>query len=112
VKRSPIRQVGRVGKRRAAKRAVINPDLCERAGGTWEMNEFGHQHCTGHHCEFCGRAMDCDGAHSQGRGQCGDDTIENMIVACRACHDKYDNGPREVREAMRQRAREITGGKE
>jgi len=109
VKRTPIKRVGKVGKRRAKKRKGINQALCERAGGSWETNEFGHWHCEGHHCEFCLRAMDCDGAHSQGRGQCGDDTLENIVVACPSCHYKFDHGDKATRAAMRERVKEITG---
>ena len=112
MKRSPINPVGKVGRRRAAKRKKINPALCERAGGTWEMNEFGHQYCSGMFCEMprCGNPAVDGAAHIEGRGQCGADTLENLIVLCKAHHDLMDSADAETREKTRQRAKQITGG--
>ena len=110
MKQSPIQRRGAKAKLRAKRQGKINEPLCERAGGTWEFDI--HWHCSGHSCEFCGRAGDCQAAHIQSRAHGGIETMDNEVVICQECHDILDGGTAEVREQMTQRAREIAGIKE
>ena len=105
--KSPIKHSGKVAKLRAKRQGKINETLCERAGGTWEFD--GHWHCSGHSCEFCGRAGDCQAAHITSRAQGGIETMDNEVVICQSCHDIYDHGTAGVRKQMGERAREIAG---
>ena len=111
MKQTPIKHRGKVSKLRAKRQSKINETLCERAGGTWEFDGR-HWHCSGHSCEFCGRAGGCQAAHITSRAQGGIETVDNEVVICQECHDILDGGTAEVREQMTQRAREIAGIKE
>jgi len=107
MKQTPIKHRGKVSKLRAKRQSKINETLCERAGGTWEFG--GHWHCAGHSCEFCHIACDCQAAHITSRAQGGIETMDNEVVICQPCHDKFDHGTAEAREQMGKRAREIAG---
>jgi len=107
VKRSPIRQIGRIGKRRAKGLKAAVPIVCERAGGYW--NGY---YCEHAHCELCRRTGYLETAHITSRAQGGDESPENLIALCCDCHELMDSADAETREKTRQRAREITRGKE
>jgi len=109
MRKTPINPRGKVSKRRFKAQGEINETLCERAGGTWESNGNGRWHCSGHSCEFCGRAGDLQAAHITSRAHQGHETMDNEVVICQSCHDLFDHGTAEVREAMQERAREIAG---
>ena len=79
-----MRQVGKVGQRRAKGLKKAAPIVCERAGGWWAGGESG---CIGAHCEVCGRAGWYQLAHVDERSQGGDESPENLLNACPTCHD-------------------------
>lgn len=97
-----MRQVGKVGLRRAKGMKKAYPIVCERAGGIWNG-----RYCEGARCELCGlRATDT--AHIQSRAQGGDESPENLVALCRRCHNLMDHGDAETRENMREKARRVT----
>jgi predicted restriction endonuclease len=58
---------------------------------------FKIMHSEIHQCELCGSAEFLEVAHIKGRKMGGGfrkDTPENLIMLCRACHQKYDSATR------------------
>ena len=101
-----MRQVGKVGQRRAKGLKKVAPIICERAGGFWA----GESGCIGAHCEVCGRAgVVLQMAHIRSRAQCGNEDVTNLILLCQECHYTMDNGDAETREQMRGKAKDIAG---
>ena len=58
-------------------------------------------HRDGGLCVYCGAAGNPE-AHFIPRSKGGLGIEQNILTLCRPCHDKYDNGPRPVREGMRE----------
>ncbi len=46
----------------------------------------------GWRCQVCGTAANLHVHHLKSRGRLGDDTAENLITLCSACHDTYHHG--------------------
>ena len=59
-------------------------------------------------CVYCGRKWPYvfPEAHYISRRKGGLGIPENILTLCRPCHDKYDHGPKEEREGMREYFRE------
>ena len=96
MKRSPIKQLGK-NKHDSPSLRRITPYLAERAGGMWLGWKTGGQHAMDCQCEICTAYLrDVIGhrAHINERKSEKDDAIENIIIACDACHDhdKYPDG--------------------
>ena len=98
MKRTPIKRTGK-NKHDSANLRRITPDLTGRAGGIWLGWKVprGDPHSCGCQCEICGAYLpDVIGAraHINERKGPQDDTIENIIIACRECHnhDLYPDG--------------------
>ena len=92
----------------------ITPYLAERSGGMWLGWDTGGQHAVDCRCEICGAFLwDIIGhrAHINERKGPKDDMIENIIVACDACHD-HDKYPDGGLACGTERAKQIAGGKE
>jgi hypothetical protein len=89
-----MRQVGKVGQRRAKGLRRAAPIVCERAMGRWYGWPPGGEGCVGSVCEICGRAGWWPLAHIDERSQGGDESPENLLNACPHCHDhaKYADG--------------------
>lgn len=52
-------------------------------------------------CVWCGKPG-LPEAHYIGRFSSGMGVEQNILTLCRECHEKYDRGPREMRERMEQ----------
>ena len=55
----------------------------------------------GGRCVYCGRPG-LPEAHFIPRSRGGLGIEQNVLTLCRSCHDRYDNGPRPLREGMRE----------
>lgn len=55
----------------------------------------------GGRCVYCGRSG-LPEAHYIPRSKGGLGVPENILTLCRPCHDKFDNGPKLLREGMRE----------
>ena len=105
MKRTPIKPIGKVTRRRQRGMKSAYPVICERAGGVWNGS-----YCEHAHCELCGRGgIELGTAHIKGRWDQGDERVTNLIALCGECHTAMDDGDEETRERMMARAREIVG---
>lgn len=59
----------------------------------------------GGRCVCCG-APGLPEAHFIRRSKGGLGVPKNIVTLCRSCHDKFDNGPRKVREGKREEIRQ------
>ena len=98
MKRTPIKRTSK-NKHDSANLRRITPDLTGRAGGIWLGFKVprGDPHSCGCQCEICGAYLpDVIGAraHINERKGPQDDTVENIIIACRECHnhDAFPDG--------------------
>jgi hypothetical protein len=105
-----MRQVGKVGQRRAKGLRKAAPVVCARAGGTWYG--WTGERCVGATCEApgCGETKGLAMCHIQGRGQQGNDTPENIVVLCPLHHAILDGGDREERAKLTSEYRLIAKG--
>ena len=100
-----MRQIGKVGARRAKGMKESAPTVCERAGGIWYG--WTGERCVGATCEApgCGETKDLAMCHIEGRGQQGDDTPENIVVLCQRHHRILDGDDKEERRKLREEYR-------
>ena len=97
MRRTSIKPRGKRSREREKGMKAVYPYLCERAGGIWDNGR-----CAGACCELCGYpGMEHHTCHIQGRAQGGDESVGNLIVLCRTCHDKLDHGTTEERKGLR-----------
>lgn len=87
MKRTPIRRVGKVGRRRAAGMRAAKPVVLERSGGRCEAM-FSPA------CRLVGECLH----HVKPRSRGGDDSPENLIHSCHACH----TGPQGIHSRPRE----------
>jgi hypothetical protein len=103
-----MRQVGKVGLRRAKGMKRAAPIVCERAGGRW--CGFDGDKCVGSQCELCGKyGWWYPLAHIQGRGVGGHEEPWNLANLCLSCHNTLDHADHDTREQLREKLREKTG---
>lgn len=72
-------------------KAKLDRDLCERADGQWLEGR-----CIGALCETCGGAGDwrrLSRSHIIPKSRGGKDTMENLLVECYPCHERYEKHP-------------------
>ena len=100
-----MRQVGKVGARRAKGMRRSAPVVCARAGGTWYG--WTGDRCVGATCEApgCGETKGLAMCHIEGRGQQGDDTPGNIVVLCQRHHRILDGDDKEERRKLREEYR-------
>ena len=77
VQRTRLRQVGPVGRRRATALRQLRPLLGVRAAGRCES-------------PFCRKRRRLDPHHITKRSQGGQETLANIVLLCRACHERVD----------------------
>lgn len=56
-------------------------------------------------CVYCHKPGNPE-AHFIPRSKGGLGVPQNILTLCRSCHDQYDNGPRELRDGMRESFRD------
>ena len=106
MKQSPMKHRGKVTAHRERGMKDSAPVVCARAGGSW--CGWTGERCVGAQCELCGKAgWWYPLAHIIGRGQCGHEEPENLANLCLSCHDRFDHGTAEEREATRERLQAI-----
>ena len=106
------KRINPVSKKQAVKNRKLrslNQYFCERAGGVWTGGNW-YNGCVGHQCEICGSYATAinlvEKAHIDKREGKGSNTKENIIIACRECHD-HDKWPDGGLVCGKERAREI-----
>lgn len=62
----------------------------------WAVNERDHGRCV-----YCGNPG-LPEAHYIPRSKGGLGVEQNILTLCRKCHDRFDNGPRMVRDGMKE----------
>ncbi len=88
-RKTPLRRVGKVGRRRAAGMRAAKAAVLERSGGRCEAM-FAPD------CRHVGECLH----HIVRRSQGGDESLANLIHSCHACHtgrDGIHNRPEEAR---------------